>query len=257
MLKKAARIALTALIWLCLWEIAALITGSELLLPGPAATAKSLFSLLVSGQFWASVAATLARISAGYILGMLAGAVLGALTAGVLWLDRALAPLLGVIKATPLSSFIILVLLWLTTGMVPVFIAFLIVAPIAWANVREGARATDPTLLEMAKAYGFGRKKTIKYIYAPSIRPQFAAAATTALGLAWKAGVTAEVLASPALSIGRGLYESKLYLETPELFAWTSVIIALSMLLERGVKKLIALSIRNRPRAGGSGAARP
>lgn len=165
--------------------------------------------------------------------------------------------LLGVIKATPLSSFIILVLLWLTTGMVPVFIAFLIVAPIAWANVREGARATDPTLLEMAKAYGFGRKKTIKYIYAPSIRPQFAAAATTALGLAWKAGVTAEVLASPALSIGRGLYESKLYLETPELFAWTAVIIALSMLLERGVKKLIALSIRNRPRADGSGAARP
>ena len=76
MLKKAARIALTALIWLCLWEIAALITGSELLLPGPAATAKSLFSLLVSGQFWASAAATLARISAGYILGMLAGAVL-------------------------------------------------------------------------------------------------------------------------------------------------------------------------------------
>lgn len=257
MLKKAARTALTALIWLCLWEIAALITGSELLLPGPAATAKSLFSLLVSGQFWASAAATLARISAGYILGMLAGAVLGALTAGVLWLDRALAPLLGVIKATPLSSFIILVLLWLTTGMVPVFIAFLIVAPIAWANVREGARATDPTLLEMAKAYGFGRKKTIKYIYAPSIRPQFAAAATTALGLAWKAGVTAEVLASPALSIGRGLYESKLYLETPELFAWTAVIIALSMLLERGVKKLIALSIRNRPRADGSGAARP
>ena len=257
MLKKAARIALTALIWLCLWEIAALITGSELLLPGPAATAKSLFSLLVSGQFWASAAATLARISAGYILGMLAGAVLGALTAGVLWLDRALAPLLGVIKATPLSSFIILVLLWLTTGMVPVFIAFLIVAPIAWANVREGARATDPTLLEMAKAYGFGRKTTIKYIYAPSIRPQFAAAATTALGLAWKAGVTAEVLASPALSIGRGLYESKLYLETPELFAWTAVIIARSMLLERGVKKLIALSIRNRPRADGSGAARP
>ncbi|MBO5898784.1 MAG: hypothetical protein J6R04_07220, partial [Clostridia bacterium] len=72
----------------------------------------------------------------------------------------------------------------------------------------------------------------IRRIYLPAVLPYFLSACESSIGLAWKAGVAAEVLALPALSIGKQLYESKLYLETTDLFAWTLVVIVLSLLLE-------------------------
>ena len=137
------------------------------------------------------------------------------------------------------TSFIILVLLWLTASLTPVFIAFLMVLPIAWANVREGVMAVDAQLLEMAEVFQLPRAKKLRHIYLPSVLPQYLAACTTGFGFAWKSGVAAEVIARPALSIGKNLYESKLYLNTEELFAWTAMVILLSMLLERGMVRMM------------------
>ena len=69
--------------------------------------------------------------------------------------------------------------------------------------------------------------------------PFFMAAAKAGMGLAWKAGIAAEVLASPSLGIGTELYNAKIYLETADLFAWTAVIIAISVALERLFIKLL------------------
>ena len=63
---------------------------------------------------------------------------------------------------------------------------------------------------------------------------------TTALGLAWKSGVAAEVLCIPRAAIGTRIYESKLYLEIPDLFAWTAVVVALSLLLEGVLRRVLA-----------------
>ena len=63
----------------------------------------------------------------------------------------------------------------------------------------------------------------------------------TAIGLAWKSGVAAEVLCLPKAAIGTQVYYSKIYLETPSLFAWTAVVIVLSMLLERIVRRLLGV----------------
>ena len=70
-------------------------------------------------------------------------------------------------------------------------------------------------------------------IYIPSVLPYMMAACRTALGLSWKAGVAAEVIGVTKNSIGRQLYYSKIYLETADLFAWTAVVIFLSLLLEK------------------------
>jgi NitT/TauT family transport system permease protein len=63
--------------------------------------------------------------------------------------------------------------------------------------------------------------------------PYFTAACTTGMGLAWKAGIAAEVLANSGLSIGGRIYQSKIYIETADLFAWTAMVIVMSVLLER------------------------
>ena len=80
--------------------------------------------------------------------------------------------------------------------------------------------------------YRFGRWKTLRLVYVPSVLPYFASGCATGLGLAWKAGVAAEVLCQPRLAIGTQVYRAKITLETPDLFAWTAVVIALSFLLE-------------------------
>ena len=149
-----------------------------------------------------------------------------------------LAPLLHIVRAAPVASFIILALVWFRTDVLPVFIAFLMVMPVVWANVEKGIHGIDPTLLEMAEVYRFGRLKTLLRIRLPSVMPYFLAACTTGLGSAWKSGIAAEVICRPALSIGRQLQDAKIYLETPEVFAWTATVVTLSILLEKGLLQL-------------------
>ena len=164
---------------------------------------------------------------------------LGALTGASRFADALLSPLRSVVKATPVTSFILLALLWFSSGMVPVWIALLMVLPVVWAAVLEAVRETDPALLEMARAFRLPRRRQIREIYAPSALPPVLAACSTALGFAWKSGVAAEILALPRLAVGSYLYRSKVTLETADLFAWTLCVIVLSMLLERALVRLM------------------
>ena len=141
-------------------------------------------------------------------------------------------PLLTVIRSTPVASFILLLLIWLGRDILPSVIVLLMVLPVIWGGVQGGLASLDEQLLEMARLYRLGSGRTLWRVVIPSVLPSFLAACRTAVGLAWKAGIAAEVLTVPRLSIGRHLYESKLYLETVDLFAWTLLVIVLSLLLE-------------------------
>ena len=87
--------------------------------------------------------------------------------------------------------------------------------------------------------YRLSFAKRLRYFYVPSVLPYFLSACKTSIGMGWKAGVAAEVLAVTPVSVGKQLYNSKLYLETPELFAWTAVVILLSLLIETLTGRLI------------------
>ena len=137
------------------------------------------------------------------------------------------------VRAAPVASFILLVLLWTGRNRVPAVIAAMMVTPVVWDNLSRGIQAMDGKLLELARCYRFSRWKTASLIYLPALRPYILTALTTAAGLAWKSGVAAEVLCLPEPSLGQRIYYTKYYLDIPELFAWTAVTVALSLLLER------------------------
>lgn len=232
-LKRIVRKLLVAAVWLALWQLVNLAVKQEILLPSPMQTAQKLLELAQTGQFWISAFLSLLRILYGFILGVLFGAILGVVTAKIPLLYDFFSPALSIIKATPVASFIILALVWIKKDNVPVFISFLMVLPIIWANTSEGIHQTDKELLEMAKIFRFSTGKLITKIYIPSVMPYFFASCTTSLGFAWKAGIAAEVLSLPKFSIGSELYLSKLYIETPALFAWTAAVVIMSILLEK------------------------
>lgn len=243
-LEKFRRVVIPLAVWLGVWQLAAFFVetalgrSSGLLLPGPVTVGAALLRLAVTGEFWRSAAVSLGRIFGGFAAGAVLGTAAAVLTALSSWAERILSPAVKVIRATPVASFIVLVLLWAPTGRVPAVIAALMVLPVLWGNVSRGIRETSPLLLEAAKAYRFTKGKTLRLVYVPSVLPYFSSGCSTALGLAWKAGVAAEVLCQPRLAIGSQLYRAKITLETPDLFAWTIVVIALSFLLEYAMGRL-------------------
>lgn len=219
--------------WLAVWQIAYILVDQDILLASPLQVGRRLFSLSLQPYFWRTTLYSLLRIMAGFSLGLTAGTVLAIATVCFRPMNALFYPVISAIRATPVSSFIILTLIWMTSNRVVVFIVFLMVMPIIWANVAEGIRKTDGHLLEMAKVFKLRRSQIIRSIYIPSISPFFMSAAITGLGLGWKAGIAAEVLSTPGFSLGGRLFESKIYLETIDLMTFTVVVIILSLVLER------------------------
>ncbi len=230
---------LPAVFWLAVWWLLALIVGKELLIPSPPLVVRTLLELVVTGAFWRYTALTLLRITLGLLLGIVLGILTALLTNRFSWLHALLAPAVRVVRATPVASFIILVLLWVSNGRVPVVISALVVLPVIWESTAAGLRSVDRDLLEFARAYRLTRLDTWRRIVIPSMLPQLAAAVCTAIGLAWKSGVAAEVLCLPKAAVGTQVYFSKLYLDTPALFAWTLIVVALSLTVERIARRLL------------------
>lgn len=236
MAKKLAKSFLCALavatFWILIWYFAALRVGKELLLPSPISVLKRLFQIMESKEFYITTAYSLIRVMCGIALASFIGIVLSILTHFSKIISTLVRPVITVIKATPVASFIILALVWLDRGSLPVFISLLMVLPVIWTNLTTGLLQIDIKLLELARVFKIGFFQKIKYIYIPSVMPYFSSALKTSLGLAWKAGIAAEVLSVPVRSIGKELFNSKTYFETADLFAWTVVVIILSLIIE-------------------------
>ena len=241
-IKKLPRwsyLPLAVLFWVGLWWLLAASFNKPLLLPTPWAVLKALASLMGTGEFWLTVLLSLVRILLGILLALLGGALLALLTTKSELCHHLFSPLLTLCKATPVASVIFLVLLWVGREQVPLLIAFVMALPIVWSNVREGLLQTDRRLLEMAQVFGLSKKQKLLSIRIPSLYPYFLAACRSAIALAWKAGIAAEVLCLPKHSIGLGIYEGKMYLETDQLFAWTLIVILISVLIEWGALALL------------------
>lgn len=218
--------------WVGIWYLLAWKVGESLLLPTPVAVLKRVYTLAQTAAFWRTVLTSFKRIFWGILIGACAGGLLALMTHFVPVLYKLFYPFITVVRATPVASFVILIFLWVGQDILPIVISVLIVLPVVWADLHEGLGSVDQDLLEMARVFRVPPLRRLRRIYLPSLLPSVVAACRSSVGLAWKAGIAAEVLVVPALSIGRQLYVSKLNLETTDLFAWTLVVVLLSLLLE-------------------------
>ena len=224
---------LAILFWLIVWQIASACVGQEILLVSPVLTCKTFFQLLGTTKFYQAVLGSFGRILAGFALGTGLGILLAALSYCLDVFRALFAPLMTVIKATPVASFVILALIWISSKNLSVFMSFLMVLPITYANVLAGLESADPKLLEMAQVFGMRADRRARAILAPAAFPFLLAAARLSLGMCWKAGIAAEVIGQPKNSIGSALQQAKIFFATPELFAWTLAIILLSLGFEK------------------------
>jgi NitT/TauT family transport system permease protein len=243
--RAVARRIGAAVFWLAVWQAAAVAVHRDFLLASPMQVARTLVTLLPTGDFWTTIGWSLGRIA----LGFTGAAVLGALLAisSAAWpVARALwEPAIAAIRSAPVVSFIILLLLWTDSSHLPVFTSLLMVLPVMYANVLQGIAQRDPQMLEAAKVFRVPFRRRLVAIDIPAVLPFLAAATRVGVGLAWKSGVAAEVIGVATGSIGERLYEAKVFLSSADLFAWTIVIVVLSVACER----LLLRALRSVPGA--------
>lgn len=232
---KKTFLAKTAAVLLALavWQAVAMLIDSELILVTPIEVIKRLFTVWREPGFFASIAFTSSKIILGFLAAFFIGIGLGALAGRFRVAEILLWPWMLTVKSVPIASFVLIILLFVSSADISVFISFLIVLPIIYTNVLSAIKSTDSKLLEAAKLFGTPAKYRLLYIRLPQIKPYLISASSVGCGLAFKAGVAAELIGIPTGSIGEALYNAKIYLNSADLFAWTIIIILMSVLFEK------------------------
>lgn len=229
------KIRKTAIIfaWILVWEIFAKWIGNDILIAGPVDVAKALVKNLFEIEFLRAAGNSFIRIS----LGFLGAFLIGIFTASASWRFRILGeifePVVSLMKTVPVASIVILLLMWTTSKNLSIAISFMVTFPAIYFQTIEGLSSVDTKLLEMAQVYEISPWKKIWYLYRPAVLPYLAGSCRAAVGMGWKSGIAAEVIGVPDHTIGERLYMAKIYLETADLFAWTIVVLILSMIFEK------------------------
>ena len=220
-------------LWLLAWQGAAMLVGQDFLLAPPLTSLLRFLELARTAQFWGSALFSLARILGGFLLGLSFAALTAALSARFRRVREAIAPLILVLRAIPVASFVVVALIWMPSRNLSVLISFLIVYPLLYGAILDEIGRADPRMLEMARLFRMPRRRRLAYIYFLPALTNLEASCAAAMGVAWKSGVAAELISIPAGSIGEKLYKAKVYLMTGDLFAWTLLIVLLSALCAR------------------------
>jgi NitT/TauT family transport system permease protein len=247
-IRRICRVLLIAAFWIGVWAFAAWRVGKPLLFPTPLSVVNRLFELMQTKDFYLITARSLWSVLSGILIATLGGSILAVITSRISLLREAILPLMTVIKATPVASFIILALIWIGSAKVPTFITILIVLPVIWTNLDEAFRRIDPQLVEVARVYKIPYPRRLCLLILPSVKPYFVSACRSSMGLAWKAGIAAEIIAMPLGTIGTMIGNAKQYIETVDMFAWTLTVILLSLAIEFLFAALLGRLGKEQPR---------
>ena len=238
-MKKWERILFVTCFWLGVWSLVSFWVGKEVLISSPRSVAEKMLSLLTDRLFYRDISNSLSHICLGFLCALLASCVFSLLSLIFPFLFDLFSPLFSFIKATPVASFILIAFLIFGSQRLSVLISFLMALPVLYGNLEDGLRSVSSNQLDAARVYNMNGLSRLRYIYLPEAVPFFLSGCSVSLGLAWKAGVAAEVIGLARFSLGERLYNAKLFLDTSEVFATTIVIVAVSWITEKLVMKSI------------------
>lgn len=240
--------SLIILFWLVVWQILAWYIGNQILLEGPIGVLKYLFTELKSLEYYRTVLASVVRIMGGLVCGVLLAIFLGGLTYKNKWLKEMLLPIIQFLKSAPITCFVVLLLIWIGSENLTFFIALIVGFPPVYLNLSEGLTQLDENKLELARVYGMPFRNRFFYIYLPEIKSYFMSALTVSIGMAFKAGIAAEIIGTPDYSMGEQIYMSKIYLDTAGVLAWMITVILVAYLCEKIVVYIVGKCFDRKPK---------
>lgn len=235
---KALIIIFTAFAFLSLWDLSAKITNDNFLMPSVKETAVALYRIVISGDFFTFILIAFLRVFAGLALGVFTGVFIAALCYKFDVLKTVVSPIMSIMKATPIACIIVLLWIRFNYTQIAVLVVLLMVTPIVWQNVYDGLNSIDGGMLEVTRVFELSAWQKIKVLFIPSVLPYLLPAVITSVGMAWKAEIAAEIMTYS--NIGELIRDFKtVTFDTAAIFAWTIIIVAFSILFEKGTKHLL------------------
>lgn len=230
---------LIALFYLGLWHIAATLIDNELVLSSPYIATSKLIEMIFSSGFWITLSNSISKILIGYIIAIVFGICTGIICHRYKVIHEFLNPFFSAMRSVPVACFIVIALIWIGSKWVSTLISIVIVMPMIHIATEKGMSSAPVEMIEMCDIYHIGYIDRLKHLYIPSSLSAISSSMISSLGMSIKGGIAAEVISSSDLTIGGELFLSKLYLDTPSLFAWTFVIVVASWLIEKILKAIL------------------
>lgn len=237
-IKKPVLAAGSILFWIAVWHFGARLVNTRLIIkiPYPLDTVRAFASSCGSVSFWHTVGVSVLHIMTGFVLASVIGIVFGMLSGRLEVFEIFTSPLLHLVRTVPVAALIIVAWLWVPSYALPSFISCLMVLPIIWSHTIAGMKAVDVKLIEMARVNKMSSIDIAFKIRLPLIAPHIRTGCLTGMGIAWKSGVAAEVIANPSGSLGAMLSSAKSAIDYENVFAITLTIILLSVVIENMLK---------------------
>ena len=239
-----AKKILVILFWLLVWHFISIRLNSQILLVSPFAVFIRLFDMVKTFEFYKICIITFVKIFSGFIIGFVLGFILAILSYKLKFVYDFINPVIATIKSIPVASFIVLVLVWVSSKYLSTVVSALIVIPVVYSNILAGIKSVPKDMITMAKVFNVPMAKKIKTLYLGSMASYIASAVSIGIGFCFKSGIAAEVIGISKGTIGEAIYTAKLSFETVDVLAWTIVIIVLSVSTEKAVSFLVKKFIK-------------
>lgn len=220
-MKKSILIILSITILLLAWQLLAMLVRLPDLVPSVPRLLSTLAALFASGSFYQSVMATVLRGTIGMSISLMAAVGVSFLFYKCEWMYELFRPLLAIMRAIPVISFILLALIFLNAESIPLIIAFLTMFPLLTENLTKGIRSRRKELSIMARQFKIGRWNRLTQVTYPQLKPFLYSGLASASGFGWRAIIMGEVLAQCSPGIGGEMKQAQVFIAVPELIAWT------------------------------------
>lgn len=227
------------LLIIVVWIILSRLIDNEIILPSISSTVKDLVKIVMKPDFFQILGYSIIRSLLGFIISLAIAIIVGVLSRISKFIYNLMIPIVRFLSSTPTIAIIILALIWLNNELVPLFVGFIMVFPILYETVLKSILNIDKKILEMSKVYNVSKFYIIKDIYLPSIFMSLSNILSSAMGINLKMVIAGEVLSQPKYAIGTNLQIQKIYLNTPGVFAWIIIILAIGKMYEYLMKGLV------------------
>lgn len=235
------RIVLTCLSILLIpvtWQLLSWQMAQPQLIPSFPDLIRALLRLVYTPGFLVSMGTTCLRACVGLLLSLAAASI----TAFLLNRSEAIRflfmPWLSLLRSVPVISFILLALIFLNPEMIPLLIAFLTMYPLLTENLLKGLMNRRDSWKILARQFHLNAWNRLFQINYPQLRPYLFSGLASAVGFGWRAIIMGEVLSQCVDGIGKRMKEAQVFIDVPELIAWTLVAIVLSWLTDKLISRL-------------------
>ncbi len=218
---------------LLIWELLSRFFPVPFLLAGPWEAVKRFAELVKTVDFWRIVFFSSRRILLGLICGIVLGILFAVLAKANCWFAAFFKQIALIFKTVPIAVITILLLILFSNRWITILVVWIMAFPIVFNHYLNGLENYDPKMLEVAIVFQFSQKQKWQYIFLKSAEPYLKSALEISSGMAWKAGIAAEILGIPQHSFGERIYSAKIFLESADIFAYAIAIVLLSLFFEK------------------------